>query len=132
MARQTATRVFSTAATLIFTLAFSSLAISQTGYSCANYQFFQLPQSIGGPLLEDMNGNDMIVGTVVDNNTNTARGLLRRRNGTIFTYNVPGAQNTYFYGMNDSGELVGSYDNHGFSRLGVTITTIDYPGAAYT
>ena len=49
----------------------------------------------------------------------------------------PGSAGTIGYGINDSGEIVGTYSNdevtfHGFTLLSGTFTTVDYPGAVDT
>jgi len=57
-------------------------------------------------------------------------------NGTVSTFDVPGATNTVISGINQSGEIVGRYTDalgtHGFvNEYGVTYK-YDYPGAAAT
>jgi len=52
---------------------------------------------------------------------------------TFTTINVPGARLTEAFGINDSGQIVGSFvdslGTHGFLQDGATFTTIDVPGA---
>jgi YVTN family beta-propeller protein len=53
------------------------------------------------------------------------------------TINVPDATSTIVLGINNSGQMVGSYTDssnvtHGFSLIAGTFTTIDYPGATST
>ena len=54
---------------------------------------------------------------------------------TYTTLDVPGASNTYAYGI-DGGNIVGYYyddsGSHGFSYDGTTYTTLDVPGASNT
>jgi probable HAF family extracellular repeat protein len=50
---------------------------------------------------------------------------------------VPGASFTYAHGINDSGQIVGGFDDatgtaHGFLDTGGSFTTIDVPGATNT
>ncbi len=58
---------------------------------------------------------------------------------TTYTYTsfaYPGATETYAYGINDSGQIVGYYHDgstyHGFLKDGATYTSLDYPGATFT
>jgi len=52
---------------------------------------------------------------------------------TTYTYtdiNVPGSLQTSVAGINNSGEVSGTYfdsRNHGFTELNGTYTTVDYP-----
>lgn len=53
------------------------------------------------------------------------------------SFDFPGAAATWASGINDSGQIVGSYrdangSTHGFLRNGTTFTSIDYPGAVTT
>ena len=49
---------------------------------------------------------------------------------------VPGSGNTYAYGINNSGQIVGYFQDaggyHGFVDTGGRFTTIDVPGAYFT
>ncbi|HLY05715.1 MAG TPA: hypothetical protein VKR31_08210 [Rhizomicrobium sp.] len=61
-------------------------------------------------------------------------GFLRTANGTITTFDPPGATETHVYGMNDNLAVVGSFEDgaglHGFIRAADgTITVYDAPGA---
>jgi probable HAF family extracellular repeat protein len=55
---------------------------------------------------------------------------------TFTTIDDPGATNTWAYGINDTGQIVGTFGNspaaHGFVTDGATFTTIDVPGATRT
>src|SRR6476619_813377 len=57
-------------------------------------------------------------------------------NGTFSTINVPGARLTWAYGINDSGQIVGRFDDniggHGFLYAGGTFSTINVPGSVFT
>lgn len=49
---------------------------------------------------------------------------------TVTTIDVPGALNTFAYGINDAGQIVGYYEDgngvqHGFLRTGTTITALE-------
>lgn len=53
------------------------------------------------------------------------------------TFNIPGATQTYYSGINNAGEIVGSFvdaasASHSFIQSGATYTTIDVPGASET
>ena len=52
--------------------------------------------------------------------------------GTISTFQVPGASATFAEGINDAGDIVGwfaeSHRAHGFVKIGGTFRTIDVPG----
>ena len=48
---------------------------------------------------------------------------------TYTTVDVPGADNTEVHGINNAGQIVGVYNNHGFLLSDGNYTTIDYPGA---
>jgi len=62
-------------------------------------------------------------------------GFLRARDGTITTFDAPGAIDTFSYSINPAEAIAGTYDdangvNHGFLRApDVAITTFDVPGA---
>src|SRR5271157_4672682 len=56
---------------------------------------------------------------------------------TFTTIDVPGAVTTDAFGINDAGQVVGTYQDasliiHGFLLAGGTITTIDRPGSSST
>ena len=55
---------------------------------------------------------------------------------TFTTIDYPGADETSIFGINNSGQIVGSYTDstgqHGFILDGGNFTTIDYPGAQYS
>lgn len=56
---------------------------------------------------------------------------------TPATIDFPGARDTFAYGINPKGDVVGSYDDagsntHGFLLHGGTFTGIDFPGASFT
>lgn len=55
---------------------------------------------------------------------------------TYTTIDVPGASDTFVFGVNDAGQMVGHYydasGQHGFSLSGGSFSTIDFPGASVT
>src|SRR5262249_22268165 len=53
---------------------------------------------------------------------------------TFTTIDVPGASFTEAHGINDAGQIVGSFTDgdHGFLKDAATFTTIDAPGAILT
>src|SRR4029077_8355746 len=64
-------------------------------------------------------------------------GFLRDKHGVFTAINYPGATDTQAYGINDSGDIVGTYRdtaglNHGFLLSKGTFSTIDFPGAGST
>ena len=69
------------------------------------------------------------------NETGRRRGFLWRA-GTFTPVDVPGSAATSVSGINDHGQIVGSYDvdgtRHGFLRSGGRFTTIDRPGSRVT
>jgi uncharacterized membrane protein len=52
--------------------------------------------------------------------------------GALTAFNVPSAVNTDAYGINDSGQIVGTYDGGGFLYSGGTFTAFGVPDAHYT
>ena len=55
-------------------------------------------------------------------------GFLRDRSGTFTTIDIPGATVTAIRGLNDRGQMIGTYDDaagvgHGFLWDGGTVTT---------
>jgi hypothetical protein len=58
------------------------------------------------------------------------------QNGTFTAIDFPGAPSTLAWGINNSGDIVGSYMlgniSHGFRLSGGQFVTIDYPGAIHT
>jgi hypothetical protein len=65
----------------------------------------------------------------------SSHGFLKE-GSTYITFDVPGATYTAASGINDTGQIVGTYlnasGNHGFLKEGSTYTTIDVPGATDT
>src|SRR6266446_326127 len=60
-------------------------------------------------------------------------------NASAFSFtqlDVPGATQTFANGINDAGQIVGSFSNstgtHGFRYTGGSFTQIDVPGTSYT
>lgn len=132
-----------------------------TGYdsdaSCVNHGFLRTPQgnmiifdvpgagkaggSCFGTFPESINRSGTITGHYTDANR-VNHGFLRTPQGTIITFDVPGAGNaggsgfgTFPEGINDSGDITGHYTdadrvNHGFLRMpGGEIITFDAPSA---
>jgi len=55
--------------------------------------------------------------------------------GTFDRFSVPSASETFAYGIDNSGDIVGTYyngTNHGFVDIGGVITSVDVPGAVAT
>ena len=75
-----------------------------------------------------------IAGQYIDSG-NASHGYVRARDGTITTFDVPGASQTSALNINPAGAIAGSYSDasyvsHGFVRASDgAITTFDAPGA---
>jgi probable HAF family extracellular repeat protein len=80
-------------------------------------------------------GPGVLVGAI---GTNTAYVYTYAANAGFTAFSVPGSTSTYAYGINNNGQIVGSYSNDsncfpcGFLYQNTTSTTITYPGAAWT
>ena len=59
----------------------------------------------------DLNNRGQIVGSTIDGDT--ARGFLLARgaDGPFTPINVPGAPSTFAFGLNDRGQITGTYNN---------------------
>jgi probable HAF family extracellular repeat protein len=74
------------------------------------------------------------------NAAGTVDGFVKWQNGRVATLAAPGASMTQAFGINDRGEVVGTYtvgtgDNavtHGFTWANGKFTTVDYPAASST
>jgi len=69
----------------------------------------------------------MLLGTVL-----TAPPVAISGNYTFTQIDVPGADSTFAGGINDTGQIVGSFSSnfaHGFLKDGVSFTQIDFPNA---
>ncbi len=65
--------------------------------------------------------------------TSGTHGYVRTLGGAFTTFDVPGATATYAYGLNDLGQVTGSYGSHGFLWApGSGFTTFDPPGSVGT
>jgi probable HAF family extracellular repeat protein len=84
-----------------------------------------------GTYAQDVNNAHQIVGYYVDS-SNRYHGFLYA-NGSYVTLDVPSATATRALGINDAGQIVGSYDNagghHGFLYSNGVYTSIDDPQA---
>jgi probable HAF family extracellular repeat protein len=78
-----------------------------------------------------INASSQIVGSFTGRR-DVPHGFLLDTDGSFTTIDVPGAGFTYAYGINDSGQIVGEYDGHGFLDSGGSFTTIDVPSATFT
>jgi hypothetical protein len=98
-------------------------------YEAVNYPHSSDPQTVAA-----VNDSGQIVGDYDDYD----QGY--ERSGAKFTPIVvpfAGALGTFPYGINNSGEIVGGWwdsnkDEHGFTLIGGTYTSFDYPGALET
>ena len=90
-----------------------------------------------------VNPGGKIGGSYYDSNNNdtVSRGLVSHgfvdSGGRFTTIDFPGARQTFAFGVNASGQIVGYYydsnnNSHGFVDSGGRFTTIDFPGAGQT
>src|SRR6266568_1650743 len=100
-------RILTVLSLLFFNLLLVAAANAQGSYSCANYTVFTInrPQAFQ-PIGSAINVADTVVGYYSDKSTSQPRGFVRRNNGTLLAYLVPGATNTYLYGINNFGTVV--------------------------
>jgi hypothetical protein len=98
-------------------------------YEAVNYPHSSDPQTVAA-----VNDSGQIVGDYDDYDQGYERSA-----GKFTKIAVPfaGAQGTFPYGINNSGEVVGGWwdsnkDEHGFTLIGSTYTSFDYPGASET
>jgi hypothetical protein len=108
--------------------------ISEKKVSNETYQAVSYPHSSGSEDANAVNDSGQIVGTY--------GGYIQgyeRSGGKFTTIDVPfsGAQGNFPCGINNSGEIVGGWwdsnkDEHGFTLVGGTYTSFDYPGASAT
>lgn len=75
-----------------------------------------------------------LVGFSEDSRGANTHGVMRPVGGTVEQFSVPGSLETAPVGINDAGEIVGTYRDvrgwHGFLYDGVAFQTLDGPGAA--
>jgi hypothetical protein len=97
----------------------------------ANYTFTPIvgPGNFRWEAAFDINNNGQIVGEYSDA---TALHGVRDDGGAFTTIDVPGTSDTTTSGINDAGQIVGFYDEHGFLLSGGVFTTVDSPGASLT
>jgi hypothetical protein len=101
------------------------------------YSFFTIQgQSTGslGIFPLGINDSGLVTGYYADAQ-GTNHGFIKD-GSTIAPFDVPGADQTYAGTLNNSGEVVGSYNvgkvSHGFLMRGTEFVTIDFPGADNT
>lgn len=74
-----------------------------------------------------VNNEGQIVGNVADSYVNCHSGGFLETGGVFSSVNVPGACNTFVYGINDAGELVGTYTNSLEEVQGFIATPVPEP-----
>jgi hypothetical protein len=98
-----------------------------------NIQTFAVPGQKGNLFVNGINASGEIVGSYyVNASTNQLFCFLRYSDGTVFPFNVPGAQDSAASSINSAGVIVGSYDGnkHGFLRSSAgEFSTFDVAGA---
>jgi len=111
---------------------------SKKGITTESYQTVNFP-SVPLQSADGVNKGGQIVGQYVD--TSGVFHGWELSGGTFTTIDVPfsGATGTFLGGINDSGEIVGGWDQsgapqnqHGFTLISGTYTSFDYPGALQT
>ena len=97
------------------------------------YTTFNLPSSTtAGPTIG--RGINTLGAVAGDGGGGGSPGFVRRTDGTFMTFRYPGASLSNTYGINDSGQVAGSYldgtGSHGFLRStdGATYTSFNSPG----
>ena len=92
-------------------------------------------QAIFGTITQGMNDALTISGYYFDAN-NIAHGFIKPFNKQVVQIDIPGADNTECYAINNFGAITGRYMingiRHGFILVNGKVYTIDYPGAAQT
>jgi probable HAF family extracellular repeat protein len=105
-----------------------------------DYVVIRLPASFGASrvLVERANTRGDLVGRYMamdETGEQVAHGFVRR-NGVFETLHVEGAQYTYAQGINERGDIVGTYvdarGEHGFLYVDARFTTFDAKGATGT
>jgi hypothetical protein len=117
---------------------YSTNLVNYQGFFYRNGVFQSLSdpsRTDGTTFILDMNTAGTLVGFSEDSQGTNTRGVLRRAGcGSIEEFNVPGALESAPVGINDAGEIVGTYRDatgwHGFIYDGVTFQTLDGLGSA--
>ena len=88
------------------------------------------------------NDRGSVVGQVIGDDGFTHGFLLSKNGGAVTTLDFPGASDTYAYGINESGIVVGFWDlldangnllaYHGFTWRDGAFTEVDFPGSGDT
>lgn len=97
----------------------------------------EYPGKTSGMRPNGINKFGSIVGTYLESSTGTPQGFKRYSDGGFIRLSYPGAQSTYPMGINDSGMIVGWYNNfdsvtHGFIYSKGQWATLDNPMAKST
>jgi hypothetical protein len=104
-------------------------------YSSGVFQSFSDPSRPDGTtFILGLNAAGTLVGFSEDSQGANTRGVLRPAGGSVEEFNVPGALESAPVGINDAGEIVGTYRDstgwHGFIYNGSTFETLDVAGMA--
>ncbi len=98
-----------------------------------NIQTFSVPGQKNFLSVTGLNSNGDVVGWYYTTTQfNQQFCFIRYNDGTVFPFNVPGAYDSQAAGINDEGDIVGSYEGgkHGFVRdASGEFTHFDVPGA---
>ena len=115
-------------------------ASSEHGFILRGTEFraLDVEGAVNGTQALGLNNLGAIVGGFVDA-SGDEKGFLRQRNGDVATLIFPGAVVTEANGINDRGNIVGTYRQarfgtpiHGFVFMDGEFTTLDFPGARDT
>jgi len=86
-------------------------------------------------LVQEINSSGLVTGHFIDGGE--IHGFFYQ-DGVVTTYDVPGANLTIIYGLNDAGDFTGRYSTNGgttstaFASLGGTITDLTVPGSSFS
>ena len=86
-------------------------------------------------LVQEINSSGLVTGFFID--ADEIHGFFYQ-DGVVTPYDVPGANLTIIYGLNDAGDFTGDYSRDGgasstpFASLGGTITDLGVPGSDFS
>jgi probable HAF family extracellular repeat protein len=126
----------------LFALAFASLAASGQTITCKITSFRATPSNAVSTEANALNDNDVVAGTwshLINANSFETGGFLRYTSGQIVPISVANMPYTYLNGINDSGTVVGYYQNSegnasakGLVWSNGVFSNLQYPDSVYT
>jgi probable HAF family extracellular repeat protein len=119
----------------------SGSAVPAFLYRSGRYRPFEAPAAGVALYPSGINDHGEVTGEYIRDDGES--GFVRRRNGRISTFDVPGARGTKASKINDHGQIVGRYSEdtplvddsrrvRGYVRWHGRTTRIDFPGASHT